>query len=374
MGASKLQNELRNSSSGPPIFLVSPAVIGAMIALAASSALAQSTTERTTNGSHTVQPQVFDFSVKNRQKAETKQLLRDAREAVSQGHIQKARRLLQQAAELPWSGEPGELSPQRLLRELDTLPKNDESPRPNHSLSNIPTITELSESTAEEEVQTEPARKPFKQSSQKQTAKVHAADVRHSDRTSLLLSRSVTSGQQTASSADDEETSPTADEQRPEMEQLNAERRREYIVLHATSAAPPVPDQDRRDSTVTASVDPKIHQAASSSGQTLVNFSTVVLSALFGAVVVLIGVLLFLLKKFGPNPTIVFKVEMTSTGREAEPTERSSPPSLRIAPIYAMRMQEEAEREQQQEEAMMRKVFEDNLELREQLEASRDAA
>lgn len=373
MGASKLKNVLQNVSSGPPIFLVSTTVIGAMIALTASSALAQSATERTTNGRHTVQPQVFDFSVKNRQKAETKQLLQDAREAVAQGHIQKARGLLQRAAELPWNGDLGEKSPQRLLRELDTLTNNDEARRSARSQASIPTITELAEPAAENEDQTEPAHKSLKRSSQKQILDDHATNARQADRTSRLSSRSATHVPQSVSSADDEETSPRAEEQRPEMEQVNADRRREYIVLQA-AVAPPVPDQHGGDSTVTAAVDLKASQSTSSSEQTLVNFSTVVLSALFGAVLVLVGVLLFLLKKFGPNPTIVFKVEMTNTGRDADPNERSSPPSLRIAPIYAMRMQEEAEREQQQEEAMMRKVFEDNLELREQLEAKRDAA
>ncbi len=375
MGASKLQIVLRNASSGPPILMVSSTVIGVMLALTASPILAQSATERTANGNRAVQPQVLDFSVKNRQKAESKQLLQDARNAVTQGQAHKARGLIKPAAELPMNRELGEKSSQNLIREIDVLTGNEEAQHSNRSLTDIPTISELAEPALEDETPTGPTHAPRQRTSQRQNSNGHTADVSHDDWSSRQKHRSATRLSQFPGSVHEEPNPSTVAERRTDAEHVNANGGREYIVLHATSNVPPVvPDGQGRDSTVAASAGSRASQSASSSEQTLVNFSTVVLSALFGAVVVLVGVLLFLLKKFGPNPTIVFKVEMSNTGHVAEPADRSAPPALRIAPIYAMKMQEDAEREQQQEEAMMQKVFEDNLELREQLKASGDAA
>ncbi len=369
MGASKLQNVLRNASSRPPILIVSATVIGAMIAVTASLALAQSATERTANGSRTVQPQVLDFSVKNRQKAETKQLLQDARNAVPQGPVQKARGLIKPAAELPMNRDLGEKSPQNLIREIDVLTGNEEARRYKLPPTEIPTISELAEPALEDEAPTGPAHTPRQRTSQRQNSSGHTADVSPDDWSSRPKPRSAA-----RFSAHEELNSPAFADQRTDAEQVNANGGREYIILHATSTVPPVPDGPGRDSTTTASAS-TANKTTANSEQTLATFSTVILSALFGAVLVLVGLLLFLLKKFGPHPTFVFKVEMTNSGREAEPAaERSSPPALRIAPIYAMKMQEEAEREQQQEEAMMQKVFEDNLELREQLATTRQAA
>ena len=376
MGAStsKSKHLLRETSSEPPFITMSVTVIGALILLAGSQAIAQPAAERTANGSHSIQPQVFDFSFKNRQKTETKQLLQDARDAAAQGHAQKARKLIQQAAELPMNWELDEGSPETHLRGIGDRPSNAEARQSDRRLADIPTISELSEPDPEIDAQIEPNRGAFKHLSQGQKTISNAADVQNDDLTSRRKSRSGIGSSQVPGSARESASFSTSADQQTEMEQVNAGRHREYVVLHATSSAPSVSDVHGHDNAMTTSLDPTTNKSASNSEQTLVNLSTIVLSALFGAVVVLVGVLLFLLMKFGPNPTIVCKVEMTNTGREAEPTERSSPPSLRIAPIYAMRMKEEAEQEQQQEEAMMRKVFEDNLELREQLEASRDAA
>ncbi len=350
MGASKLQNVLRNASSGPPIFIVSATVIGAMIAMTASFALAQSATERTANGRRTVQPQVLDFSEKNRQKAEAKQLLQDARNAVPQGPAQKTRGLIKRAAELPLN---------------DVLTGNEDARRHKLPPAEIPTISELAEPALEDEDPTGPAHAPHQRTSQRQNPSGHTAD---DDWSSRQKPRSAARLSHPGSTHEEPNPSAFADK-RTDVEQVNANGGREYIILHAASTVPPVPNGHGRDSTTTASA------STANSEQTLATFSTVILSALFGAVLVLVGLLLFLLKKFGPHPTFVIKVEMTNTGREAEPAaERSAPPALRIAPIYAMKMQEEAEREQQQEEAMMQKVFEDNLELREQLATAQQAA
>ena len=114
------------------------------------------------------------------------------------------------------------------------------------------------------------------------------------------------------------------------------------------------------------------------------------MAGLFGALVLLVGVAVAVLRKFGPNPQFTFKVELNqplgfaaaaaSTVAVAaapvavEPVLKPSAPPIHVTPIYALKRQMEEELGQQQEDAMMRQVFEDNLKLREQIEETRIAA
>lgn len=375
MDASKSKYLLSKASSGPSLITTSATVVGAVILLAASQTFAQTASEQTANGGHTFQPQVYDFSWRNRQKAETKKLLQNAREAAAQGHAQKARGLIQQAAELPINWDLEEASPQATPREHDGRTIDTEAHESGRSFTEIPTVSELAEPATAEEEHAETLRESFRRKSQRKTSVGHSTDMRSESLTPPQQRRSVKEFSSTSSAAHEELNPSIPVDQPKKSEQVNTDRGQEAIVLHTTSAAPSTGDVPGREVAATTSLSPTVNSPAANSEQALVSYSIIILSALFGAVVVLIGLLLFLLRKFGPNPTFVFKVEMTNTGRDALSTERPAPaPSLRIAPIYAMKMQEEAEREQQQEEAMMRRVFEDNLELRDQLQATRNAA
>lgn len=121
-------------------------------------------------------------------------------------------------------------------------------------------------------------------------------------------------------------------------------------------------------------------QAASSSvaSQLLLNINALLIAGLFGALLLLVVVAVVVLRKFGPNPQFTFKVELShplgvSVAAPAS-AEKPAVPPIAVTPIYALKRQMEEELEQQQEDAMMRQVFEDNLKLRDQLEETRIAA
>lgn len=372
MDASKSKSLLREATSEPSLITTRAMVVGAAMLLAVPQAFSQTPPEQPATGVRTFQPQVYDFSWKNRQKAESKKLLQNAREAANQGHAQKARELIQQAAELPINWDLEEASPQTTPRGREEWTRGSEVQLSDRQFAEVPTVSELAEPSADEEEQAETLRESFRRQSQRKTSVGHSTDVRSESLTSTQQRRSANTLSSTSSAGHEESTPSLAADQPSEAEQVNAARGHKAIGHHTTSTARGVND---REVAAAASLSPTGSSSAAKSEQALVSYSIIILSALFGAVVVLIGLLLFLLKKFGPNPTFVFKVEMTNTGRDAISNDRpASPPSLRIAPIYAMKMQEEAEREQQQEEAMMRRVFEDNLELRDQLQAARHAA
>lgn len=377
MDASKSNYLQREASSESSLITTSSMVVGAVILLTASQAFAQTGSEQPANGGRTFQPQVYDFTWKNRQKAETKKLLQDARDAAAQGQTRKARGLIQQAAELPINWDLDEASPQALPRELEDedQPSDTESPTPRRQFADVPTVSELAIPSADEEEQVETLRESFQRQRQRKTSIDRSADSRSESLTSPQQRRSANSLSSTATIGHEESDSSIAANQPTEVEHVHVDQGQKASIFHATPATSSADNVHGRESAASTALSTTANNSTAHPEQALVSYSIIVLSALFGAVVVLIGLLLFLLKKFGPNPTFVFKVEMTNTGRDAVSNERPAPPpSLRIAPIYAMQMQEEAEREQQQEEAMMRRVFEDNLELRDQLQAVQNAA
>ena len=138
------------------------------------------------------------------------------------------------------------------------------------------------------------------------------------------------------------------------------------------------------------SAEPATTANSSIASQLLLNLNSLMMAGLFGALMLLVGVAVVILRKFGPNPQFTFKVELnqplgfaaaaaTTVAAVAapvaiEPAIKAPAASVQVAPIYALKRQMEAELEQQQEDAMMRKVFEDNLKLREQIEETRIAA
>ena len=140
----------------------------------------------------------------------------------------------------------------------------------------------------------------------------------------------------------------------------------------------------------TATPDQAANASSSIASQLLLNLNSLMMAGLFGALVLLVGVAVAVLRKFGPNPQFTFKVELNqplgfaaaaaSTVAVAaapvavEPVLKPSAPPIHVTPIYALKRQMEEEFGQQQEDAMMRQVFEDNLKLREQIEETRIAA
>lgn len=370
MGATKSTHRLRVAALNPFVPLQA-AAIGAVFTIAGASAVAQQSSERVTSDRRTIQPQVLDFSWKNRQKAESKQLLQDARDAAKQGKAQRARDLIHRASELPVNWYADDESPETLSEELDSIPKR-EATRPGRDLEEIPSVSDLAEPASEDESRTTRFRGGAKQRDQRSThSSGNADDVSESSSDSLTAPPSTAtflpnpdSALETLRSAKSASRSSGFDSP------ANGDRGREFIILHAASAN----EVQEHERTVSATSVMPMKGNASTPEPTIANLSSLLLAALLGAVVMMVGLLLVLLKKFGPNPTFVFKVEMTNSGREAAVTDRSASPALRIAPIYAMKMQMEEEQERQREEAMMQKVFEDNLELREQLETTRQAA
>lgn len=139
-----------------------------------------------------------------------------------------------------------------------------------------------------------------------------------------------------------------------------------------------------------ATPDQAANASSSIASQLLLNLNSLMMAGLFGALVLLVGVAVAVLRKFGPNPQFTFKVELNqplgfaaaaaSTVAAAaapvavEPVMKPSASPIHVAPIYALKRQMVEELEQQQEDAMMRQVFEDNLKLREQIEETRIAA
>lgn len=371
MDASKFKYLLREASSESSLTTTRATVVGAVILIAASQAFAQTGAEPPANVGRTFQPQVYDFTWKNRQKAETKRLLQDAREAAAQGQTQKARGLLQKAAELPINWDLDEASPQALPPERDDQPSDAELPAPGRRFADVPTVSELAIPSTDEDEQVQTLRESFQRRSQRKTSMERSADSRDDRLSSPPQRHSADSSH----AGREESDARIAAEQPKEVDHVNLDHGHKASILQAVPTTRSADNQQDRATAATTAFGTTASNSTAPPEQALVSYSIIVLSALFGAVVVLIGLLLFLLKKFGPNPTFVFKVEMTNTGRDAVSNERPAPPPpLRIAPIYAMRMQEEAEREQQQEEAMMRRVFEDNLELRDQLQAAQNAA
>ncbi|MCX7418465.1 MAG: hypothetical protein NT013_02870 [Planctomycetia bacterium] len=129
---------------------------------------------------------------------------------------------------------------------------------------------------------------------------------------------------------------------------------------------------------------------SSIASQLLLNINSLMMAGLFGALVLLVGVAVAVLRKFGPNPEFTFKVELNqplgfaaaaastvaavAAPMAVEPVIKTPTQSVHVSPIYALKRQMADELEQQQEDAMMRQVFEDNLKLREQIEETRIAA
>ncbi len=158
------------------------------------------------------------------------------------------------------------------------------------------------------------------------------------------------------------------------------------VTVPATPAATTTVIHEIRVTDRPAPVDQAASLNSSNASQLLMNLNSLVMAGLFGALGLLIMVAVGVLIKFGPNPQFTFKVEhnhnhplgvalpATPEVAPAEPIVKAAVPPVSVSPIYALKRQLEEELEQQQEGAMMRQVFEDNLKLREQIDETRIAA
>ena len=119
---------------------------------------------------------------------------------------------------------------------------------------------------------------------------------------------------------------------------------------------------------------------SNASSQFVKDLNGLLLAGLFGALIVLVVILsVVTLRWFGSNPALNFKLEMNGpiavplamAAAPAVPTvpaARAADRSNEVAPLYALKRQREEDLEQQQEDAMMKQVFEENLKLRADLE------
>lgn len=124
--------------------------------------------------------------------------------------------------------------------------------------------------------------------------------------------------------------------------------------------------------------------AVNPESQFISNLNGLLLAGLFGALLVFVVIAsVVTLRWFGSNPQLTFKMEMNgplavpmiaAPAAAPEPVAKPEPRQPEITPVYALKRQMAEELEMQQEDAMMRQVFEDNLRLREELEEVRIAA
>lgn len=388
-----------------------------------------------------VQPKIVDFGKLAKQKAEARRLMDLARKAVANGDLDAAQRHAEQAAAVPVEWNLGETSPKKFLAELA-----DDSTRLSESSSNSaapdsPIATRrpveiLSSSTApevielefpksrsserknldEDEEQDESPKTPkslqsigFKANAGEPVENTVTSDAaKATPRTDPRFS-SIPSAEELAESASLTK-SPTSQsiQQLSNGATIPTGRLDDTTTSSHSSPAvqyPGLRSQPQTHETVpttttvihefrmserTAAADSATTGNSSLASQLLLNINSLMMAGLFGALVLLVGVAVAVLRKFGPNPQFTFKVELNQplgfaaaaastvaavTAPVAiEPVVTTPTPPSHVSPIYAIKRQMEAELEQQQEDAMMRKVFEDNLKLREQIEETRIAA
>ena len=143
-----------------------------------------------------------------------------------------------------------------------------------------------------------------------------------------------------------------------------------------------------------APVDQAANVNSGSASQFLMNLNSLTTALLFGALLLLLVMASVLLLKFSTNSDFQLKFEVSHRNGMAalehiakaavlepiakaavlEPIAKAAVPPVPVTPVYALKRQMEEDHEHQQEDAMMRQVFEDNLKLREQLEDTRFAA
>ena len=390
-----------------------------------------------------VEPKVVDFGKLAKQKAEARRLMDLARKAVVSGDHDAARRHADQAAAIPVEWNLGEKSPKKFLAELAAEPTHFAESLTDSADSESPTITRrpvemISSSSSAPEVielefpkgRTSTRKKPeadalleetpaatkslrslgFKTADDEPDEDSSEADASSTKPQPKSKYDSIPTAEELSEPGSG--TQPSASQPIQQLSNNNASiptgRMEETTsTFNSSSNAPfaglrsqtPAHDAAPTTTTVihefrvaerTATADQAATANSSIASQLLLNLNSLMMAGLFGALVLLVGVAVAVLRKFGPNPQFTFKVELNQPlGFAAaaastvaavaapvalEPIMKTSAPTVHVAPIYALKRQMEADLEQQQVDAMMRKVFEDNLKLREQIEETRIAA
>lgn len=335
---------IRQSPSATPF---GAAVAGMLIWCAATNALAQtphdtspviqiSQTEATcsdndeaVNAATESRPKGIDISLPAQQKAVARRLVEEAKQSVIQGDMAKARNLARRAADIPTTWDLTELTPERLLRELDFIAANQQG-----------TDHESAEADLTDSEARQPLRKLARDNAAFPGGWTSTDGVRRIPTEALDISQD---------SEEDDSRLPTFDDQTApipangygyaDANQLAVSADGDAPLVHTPGpfAGPAVIDVRVHD--FNSSSDTGATQPASITTLILINLA----SALFGGLVVLVGVLYYILKKFGPRPEFVLKVEVASNGGETRMTNVASPPphGLRVAPISARREQPE---------------------------------
>ena len=399
-----------------------------------------------------VQPKIVDFGKLAKQKSEARRLMDLARKAVANGDLEAANRHAEQAAAVPVEWNLGETSPRKFLAELAADPTHLAESLSDSETSETPSIKRssveiISSSTAPEVIELE-----FPKSRTDARKKSVVDDSLEEKPTTSKSLRSLGfKAAEDESNADASESEATASKSEPKSkfasiptaEELSepgstdrssvrdlatAHSKPDSQVIqqlsnsnssiptgrmeettstsHSSTSAPlaglrtSAHGQDVAPTTTTvihefrvaertATADQSATANSSIASQLLLNLNSLMMAGLFGALVLLVGVAVAVLRKFGPNPQFTFKVELNqplgfaaaaaSTVAAAaapvvEPVMKAPAAPTHVSPIYALKRQMAEELEQQQEDAMMRQVFEDNLKLREQIEETRIAA
>ncbi|MBI5758510.1 MAG: hypothetical protein HZA46_08340 [Planctomycetales bacterium] len=286
-------------------------------------------------------PKVIDVGMQSQQKAAAKRLVEEARQAAIRGDIARASNLARRAADIPATWDLTELTPERLLRELEVIAANQTEDTAE------PTVTDL----------------PISETSPPQPLRGLV-----SDRANAHGGWSSTDGvQRIPTEAIDIDQEPEeAETVQPDVDcervPVPVDNFSNYHPFQPAGTA----DGDAPLSTAPgpfaapAVIDVRVHDFNSSSDNSATPSTSIaslilinLASALFGGLVVLVGVLYYILRKFGPRPEFVVKVVevAASNGGSAGMENVASAHSLRVAPITAMRMQRDEEFEHQREDA-----------------------
>lgn len=124
------------------------------------------------------------------------------------------------------------------------------------------------------------------------------------------------------------------------------------------------------------SADSATNLNSTSASPLLANLNSLLMAGLFGALMLLVVEALVLLRKFRPTSQFTLKVDVNHPLAAAalEPTVKVASRPVPTTRLFDQKRQLEADLEHQQEDSMMRQVFEDNLKLREQLDETSIAA
>jgi hypothetical protein len=286
-------------------------------------------------------PKVIDVGMQSQQKAAAKRLVEEARQAAIRGDIARASDLARRAADIPATWDLTELTPERLLKELEIIAANQTEATAEPTATDHPSL---------EASPTHPLRELVSDRANTHGGWSSTDGVQRIPTEALDIDQE-TEEAETAQPGVDNEAVPypanSFSNYHPYQPAGTADGDAPLTAAPGPFAAPAVIDVRVHD--FNSSSDNSATPSTSIASLILINLA----SALFGGLVVLVGVLYYILKKFGPRPEFVVKIiEVAASNRGSAGMENVAPAhSLRVAPITAMRMQREEELEQQREDA-----------------------